>query len=114
MEGFERHEIFSKPLHPCLELNIGMQFPTDLIWNSWVLTKVGFFAYEAAWRQILTLDRLKKRVWTLVNLSTFARMKKNQLFIYFCLVPKQGSYSIYYFLYLEWSGCCFLLLERFC
>ena len=31
-------------------------FPSNLIWNSWVTTKVGFFVWEASWGRILTLD----------------------------------------------------------
>ena len=31
-------------------------FPSNLIWNSWVPTKVGFFAWGASWGRILTMD----------------------------------------------------------
>ncbi|RVW50950.1 hypothetical protein CK203_071256 [Vitis vinifera] len=30
-------------------------------------TKVGFFAWEASWRKVLTLDQLKRRGWNLAN-----------------------------------------------
>ena len=42
-------------------------FPSKLIWNSWVPTKVGFFACEASWGRILTLDQLKRRGRALAN-----------------------------------------------
>ena len=42
-------------------------FPTKCIWVDKVPTKAAFFAWEAAWRKILTLDRLKKRGWQLLN-----------------------------------------------
>ena len=35
-------------------------FPTKCIWVDKVPTKVAFFAWEAAWGKILTLNRLKK------------------------------------------------------
>ena len=31
------------------------------------IVKVNFFAWEASWGRILTLDQLKKRHWTLLN-----------------------------------------------
>ena len=36
-------------------------FPSHLVWNHWVPTKVGFFACKAFWGKALTLDQLKKR-----------------------------------------------------
>ena len=35
-------------------------FPKKSIWVDKVPTKVAFFAWEATWEKILTLDRLKK------------------------------------------------------
>lgn len=42
-------------------------FPTMIIWNSWASTKVSCFVWELMWKEILTLDILKRRGWTLVN-----------------------------------------------
>ena len=42
-------------------------FPFRLVWNPWVPTKVSFFAWEASWGRILTLDQLKKRGRALAN-----------------------------------------------
>ena len=36
-------------------------------WNSWVPTKFGFFAWEASWGKVLTIDQLKKRCRSLAN-----------------------------------------------
>ena len=36
-------------------------FPRNLVWNSHIPTKVSFFAREAWWGKILTLDQFKKR-----------------------------------------------------
>ena len=38
-------------------------FPYRGVWVDKVLTKVAFFAWEAVWGKILTLDRLQKRGW---------------------------------------------------
>ena len=40
-----------------------------------MLTKVGFFAWEAAWGESLTLDHLKQRGWTLANDVIFLEEK---------------------------------------
>ncbi|RVW28251.1 putative glucan 1,3-alpha-glucosidase [Vitis vinifera] len=42
-------------------------FPAKCIWVDKVPTKAAFFAWEAAWGKILTLDRLQKRGWQLPN-----------------------------------------------
>ncbi|KAJ9673635.1 hypothetical protein PVL29_023281 [Vitis rotundifolia] len=42
-------------------------FPNKAIWVDKVPTKVSFFAWEATWGKILTLDRLQKRGWQLPN-----------------------------------------------
>ncbi|KAJ9692984.1 hypothetical protein PVL29_011901 [Vitis rotundifolia] len=42
-------------------------FPVKCIWVDKVPTKVAFFAWEASWGKILTLDRLQKRGWQLAN-----------------------------------------------
>ena len=42
-------------------------FPYKSVWVNKVPTKVAFFAWEAAWGKILTLDRLKKRGWQFPN-----------------------------------------------
>ena len=39
-----------------------------LVWNPWVPTKVSFFAWEASWDIILTMDQLKKRGRALANI----------------------------------------------
>ena len=42
-------------------------FPNRCIWMDKVSTKVSFFAWEATWGKILTLDRLQRRGWQLPN-----------------------------------------------
>ncbi|RVW42420.1 hypothetical protein CK203_070906 [Vitis vinifera] len=43
------------------------QFPNGMIWSPCVSTKVSFFAWEASWGKVLTLDQLKKRGRILAN-----------------------------------------------
>ena len=42
-------------------------FPSRSIWVARVLTKVAFFAWEATWGKVLTLDRLQRRGLQLPN-----------------------------------------------
>ena len=37
------------------------------VWNLMAPTKVGFFAWEASWRKVLTSHQLQRRGWSLVN-----------------------------------------------
>ena len=49
-----------KLLFKALDRSENVVFPHNFIWNSWVPTKVSFFAWEASWDKVLTLDHLKK------------------------------------------------------
>ena len=56
------NEIFSvKSLYNVLASRRVDQFPNSMIWSPCVPTKVSFFAWEASWGKVLTLDQLKKR-----------------------------------------------------
>ena len=44
-----------------------MTFLVQSVWNPLVPLKVGFFAWEAVWGKVLTLDQLKRRVRPLAN-----------------------------------------------
>ena len=44
-----------------------LDFPSRSIWNPIVPPKLSFFAWEASWGKVLTLDQLKRRGITLVN-----------------------------------------------
>ena len=44
-------------------------FPSRCIWVDSVPTKVAFYAWEATWGRVLTLDRLQKRGWQFPNVE---------------------------------------------
>ncbi|RVW94296.1 putative ribonuclease H protein [Vitis vinifera] len=50
-----------------LDHSSAVPFPWRIIWSSFVPSKVGFFAWEAAWGKVLTQDQLKRRGWKLAN-----------------------------------------------
>ena len=42
-------------------------FSARVIWNSLVPPRVSFFAWEATWKKVLTLDRIHRRGFSLAN-----------------------------------------------
>ncbi|KAJ9705163.1 hypothetical protein PVL29_003294 [Vitis rotundifolia] len=54
--------VFSvKSLYRALQPMSLDSFPSKIIWNSCVQPKLSFFAWEASWGRVLTLDFLQKR-----------------------------------------------------
>ena len=63
-----KDENFSvKSLYSALEPRRAVLFPWNIIWSPCVPTKVGFFAWEALWGKVLTLDQLKRRGRLITN-----------------------------------------------
>ena len=56
-----------KLMYELLNLNTLVSFPVQSIWSPLVLLMVGFFAWEASWGKVLTLDHLKPRGRPLAN-----------------------------------------------
>ena len=54
-----------------------MPFPALSVWNPLAPLKVGFFAWEASWGKVLTLDQIKKRGRPLAN-RCFLRENKEE------------------------------------
>ncbi|RVW31433.1 putative mitochondrial protein [Vitis vinifera] len=55
-------EVYGLPISPSVPT-----FPKKGIWVENVPSKLAFFAWEATWGRVLTLDRLQKRGWQLPN-----------------------------------------------
>ena len=51
-------------------------FPWGLIRRSWAPMRVSFFAQEASWNRILTIDQLKKRGWNMPNRCYLCKEKE--------------------------------------
>ena len=60
-------KFYVKSLYSALEPRSAVPFPRSIIWSPCVPTKVVFFAWEASWGKVLTLDQLKKRGWPIAN-----------------------------------------------
>ena len=66
--------VFIKSLYRALQPVSLVSCPSKIIWNSYVHPKLSFFAWEASWGKILTLDRLQKRGWALANRCFMCQM----------------------------------------
>ena len=60
-------KFFVKSLYSALEPRSVVPFPRNIIWSPCVPTKVGFFAWEASWGKVLTLDQIERRGWPITN-----------------------------------------------
>ncbi|KAL6331459.1 hypothetical protein AAG906_011399 [Vitis piasezkii] len=76
-------------------------FPHGLIWNPSVPSKVSFFAWEASWGKVLTMDQLKKRGWAVANRCFMC-----------CEEEEQELYGNYCSPFLECVGSSLIPLER--
>ncbi|RVW94166.1 hypothetical protein CK203_038228 [Vitis vinifera] len=56
-----------KSLYSILEPGGSSLFPSDSIWRVSVPPKVAFFAWEASWGKVLTLEQLQRREYSLAN-----------------------------------------------
>ena len=61
-DGFSVRHMYCK-----LMFSPPFDFPSRSIWNPIVPPKLGFFAWEASWGKVLTLDQLKRRGIPLAN-----------------------------------------------
>ena len=56
-----------KSLYSMLEPRVSLLFPCGSIWRANVPSKVAFFAWEASWGKILTLEQVQRRGYSLAN-----------------------------------------------
>ena len=60
--------VFSvKSLYSILEPDVSPLFSNGSIWRVSVPPKVAFFAWEASWGKVLTLEQLQRRGYSLAN-----------------------------------------------
>ena len=63
-----RNDAFSvKSMYRVLDCSPQVAFPSCSIWNPVIPPRMGFFAWEASWGKVLTLDQLKRRGRALAN-----------------------------------------------
>ena len=63
-----RNDGFSvKIMYRVLDCSPQVEFPSRSIWNPVIPPRLGFFAWEASWGRVLTLDQLQRRGKALAN-----------------------------------------------
>ncbi|KAL6322200.1 hypothetical protein AAG906_005148 [Vitis piasezkii] len=81
-------------------------FPKSCIWVDRVPTKVAFFAREATWGKVLTLNRLQKRGWQLPNCCFLCGCEEesvNHILIH-CIVVRVLWDIVLRLLGVKWGG----------
>ncbi|RVW80668.1 Transposon TX1 uncharacterized 149 kDa protein [Vitis vinifera] len=79
--------VFSvKSLYSFLEPGGSAMFPYIGIWKASVPPKVAFFAWEASWGKILTLDQLQRRGYSLAIGVFFVLLKQKRWIIFYSIV----------------------------
>ena len=61
MKGVIDKVFLVKLMYKGLDYSPAIEFPYRSVWNPTVPPKIGFFAWEASWGKLLTLDQLKRR-----------------------------------------------------
>ncbi|RVW72345.1 putative mitochondrial protein [Vitis vinifera] len=98
---------FFSSLAPC----IGREFPSSLVWNPWVPKRVSFFAWEAIWGRILTMDQLKRRGWALPSRCYLCKADEESAnHVIHC--PKATMICTLFLLFLVFIGFCPILSRK--
>ena len=86
-------------------------FLASIVWKAWAPLNVNFFAWEASWGRILTVNQLKRRGRLGV---TCAKVQRKWQTTCSFIAPKQEWWGIWFSLFLGWSRLCILQLEGTC
>ena len=90
-----------KSLYSILEPGDSSLFPSGSIWRASVPPKVAFFAWEASWGKVLTLDQLQRRGHSLAN-RCFLCLSKVEVDTFYFIVQRLGFYGIFFSPSLVW------------
>ena len=66
-KGSRNDSFYVKSMYRVLDCSPQVAFPSRSIWNPVIPPIMGFFAWEASWGKVLTLDQLKRRGRALAN-----------------------------------------------
>ena len=101
----EKNGSFSvKTCFDLLEGGSQQSVPIKMLWNPIVPTKVGFFAWEVWWGNILTMDQLKKRGFSLASRCVFCGKDEESLEHLLIHCQRFGACGLAFSLCLEGGG----------
>ncbi|RVW49973.1 hypothetical protein CK203_091800 [Vitis vinifera] len=104
MEGGEKWEFEVKEAYELLISHSTLLFPKKGIWVENVPSKLAFFAWEATWGRVLTLDRLQKRGWQLPNRCYLCGIDEENVNHLLSIVQWLVCYGGLFLAYLEPNG----------
>ena len=84
-KGSKNDDFSVKSMYMVLDCSPQVAFPYRSIWNPVIPPRMGFFAWEASWGKMLTLDQLKHHGRTLTNRCFFCEEDEediNHLLLY--------------------------------
>ena len=67
MKGSSHANFSVRTLSSGLDFSPKFDFPFRSVWNHVIPSKISFFAWEASWGKLITLDQLKRRGRALAN-----------------------------------------------
>ena len=67
LKGVKEKEFSTKIMYKRLDPSPAIEFPFRSDWNPIVPPTIGFFAWEATWGKVITLDQLKRHGMTFAN-----------------------------------------------
>ena len=82
-----------KSFYSSFSRDIKPPFPARTIWTPWVPIRTSFFGWEAAWCRLLTIDRLKRFVWSIPNRFFCANMRRKAQITFSCFVRRPECYG---------------------
>ena len=68
LKGVKEKGFSVKIMYKGLDPSSAIEFPYRSLWNLVVPPKIGFFAWEATWGKVLTLDQFKRHGMTFANI----------------------------------------------
>ena len=86
-------------------------FPSERVWRVRVPPKVAFFAWEASWGKVLTLDQLQRRGHSLAN-RCFLGLSKVEMVDHLLLHHAKDSGSVKFSFLPFWFGLDTLLFSE--
>ena len=67
LKGSSNGKFSIRTMYRGLDLSPKIDFPFRSVWNSVVPSKISFFAWKASWKNMITLDQLKRRGRAVAN-----------------------------------------------
>ena len=67
LKGSNHGNFLVRTMYSGLDLSPEIDFPFCLVWNIVIPKKISFFAWDASWGKVITLDQLKRHGRALAN-----------------------------------------------